>query len=273
MAFGKKCINAIRLTRSPLARACIAEFCGTAIMIIFGCGVLAQTKLGEPHHGDFLSVSMGWGAAITFAVFFSGVNGSGHVNPAVTLAFAVVGKFKWSWVLPYIVSQILGAWIGALAIYGVYQVRINKYIMDHDKGEHKVVNGAGDIFVTGMHTPKICACFLDQVMGTALLTAGALAVTDPKGWRIPSSLHPAYLGLLVYTLVGCFALNAGCALNPARDLGPRLAISMCGWGTEAFKAEEYFFWIPIVGPLVGGIIGAILYELTIGIHLDGADDI
>nr|AIA98697.1 aquaporin 2 [Opisthorchis viverrini] len=263
----------IRLRSCPLIRACIAEFCGTAILIIFGCGVLAQVFLGDhgkKSHGGFLSVSLGWGMAVTFGVFFSGITGSGNINPAITLAFALIGKVPLKRIPFYTISQVLGAYVGAATVYVIYREKIIERVNTVDEGLY-LVDTTGNIFVTNpwaSHT----TCFIDQVIGTALLSAGALAVVDYKGWKMPRYLHPLYLGLLVYTLVGCFAMNAGCALNPARDLGPRLMLLMCGWGTSAFRDKDYFFWIPIVGPYVGAVIGAVLYELTIGIHLDTAGE-
>lgn len=268
-----KVADKCRLKKFPLLRACLAEFVGTAILVLFGCGVLAQTFLGNFNrdaHGNFFSVSFGWGMAVAFGVFFSGCGGSGNINPAITLAFAVIGKLPLIRVPLYTISQILGGFVGALALFGVYHEKIMLQISQADNNQY-LMNTTGNIFVTNpwaSHT----TCFLDQVLGTAILAAGALTVVDYKGWKVPTYLHPLFLGLLVYSLVGCFALNAGCALNPARDLGPRLMLLMCGWGSAAFTGGDYFFWIPIIGPYLGAIIGAVLYELTVGIHLDSAGE-
>ncbi|CAH8554881.1 unnamed protein product [Schistosoma turkestanicum] len=219
----------IRLTSCPLIRACLAEFCGTAILMIFGSGVLAQTMLGDHKnkaHGGFLSVSLGWGFAVYMGVIFSGCGGSGHVNPAITLAFSIIGKFPLRRVPFYTISQILGAFVGSLVIYGVYCEKIYEYADLHDNGSF-LVKSTGGIFVTNPSASHI-TCFLDQVLGTALLAAGALAISDKNGWKLPNYLHPLHFAFLVYALVGCFALNAGAALNPARDLGPRLMIMMFG---------------------------------------------
>ncbi|VDP74241.1 unnamed protein product [Schistosoma mattheei] len=219
----------IRLTTYPFIRACLAEFCGTAILLIFGTGVLAQTFLGDhgkQAHGGFLSVSLGWGFAVYMGVIFSGCGGSGHINPAVTLAFSLIGKFPLRRVPLYTISQILGAFVGSLVIYGVYYEKIHEYAVTRENGSF-IVKTTGGIFVTNPGASHL-TCFLDQVLGTALLAAGALAITDRNGWKLPDYLHPLHLAFLVYALVGCFALNAGAALNPARDLGPRLMILMCG---------------------------------------------
>ncbi|KAH8857071.1 Aquaporin-9 [Schistosoma japonicum] len=263
----------LRLTSSPLLRACLGEFIGSVILLIFGSGVLAQVFLGDhgKHaHGTFISVSLGWGFAVYMGVFFSGQCGSGHINPAVTLASAIVGKLPFRRVPFYTFVQLLGAFLGSLVVFAVYREKILEYarLHDHDK---LLLNSTGGIFVTNPSASHL-TCFLDQILGTALLTAGAFAIIDRNGWNLPDHLHPLHLAFLVYALVGCFALNAGAALNPARDLGPRLMIFLFGWGSQAFSGANYFFWIPIVGPYIGAIIGGVLYELTIGIHLDRKSD-
>lgn len=241
--------------------------------MLLGLGVIAQTFLGDHKrhaHGGFLSISLGWGMAVAFGVFFSGILGSGNINPAITLANALIGKLPFKRVPFYTLSQVLGAFVGALAVFGLYQEKIFQYALEMDNNTLRMTT-TGNIFVTNPWASHV-TCFFDQVLGTSMLAAGALAVTDSKGWKLPEYLHPLYLGLLVFALVGCFSLNAGAALNPARDLGPRLMLLMCGWGPEAFTGKDYFFWIPIVGPYLGAILGAFLYELTIGIHLDTAGE-
>lgn len=230
----------IRLRSSPLIRACLAELCGTAILVIFGCGVLAQVALGDhgnKAHGSFVSISLGWGMAVMLGVFFAGVNGHGNINPAITLAFALIGRVPLRRVPLYTISQVIGALLGAFALLGVYNENIVKMAHEKDGGLY-LVNTTGNIFVTNPWASHL-TCFLDQVMGTALLSAGALTVVDAKGWAMPGYLHPIYLGLLVFSLVGCFALNAGCALNPARDLGPRLMLLMSG-GYYVLKRSRLF---------------------------------
>ncbi|KAL3315347.1 Aquaporin-3 [Cichlidogyrus casuarinus] len=267
--------NKMRLRAMPVVRECFAEFIGTAILIIFGCGVLAQVIVGDNGkggHGDFMSISLGWGMAVMIGVFFSGGAGPGLINPAVTLAFAIVGKVKFYKVLPYTLSQLLGAFVGALLVLAIHYDGIVNLAERDNNGEYKL-NHTGKIFVT-MPAEGISntACFVDQLFGTFLLASSALAITDKNNWHLPSYLHPFMIGMMIFTVVGAFGINAGAALNPARDLGPRLMIALCGWGTQSFTAYQYYFWIPIVGPYIGAIVGAIFYEMTIGIHLDEAGD-
>ncbi|TPP57176.1 Aquaporin [Fasciola gigantica] len=265
-----KKVDKIRLTSKNLTKACLAEFCGTCIMIIFGCGVIAQVFLGDhgsKKHGDMASICWNWGFAVMMGVFFAGGNGSGHINPAITLAFAVIGRVPWIRVPLYSISQLLGAFVGACVVLLVNWPNIENYTKTNDSGIYTVTT-TGSIFVTNPAASNL-HCFMDQIVGTALLTAGALAIVEKRAWEMPRCLHPPMFGFLVCALVQAYALNAGCALNPARDLGPRLVLLCCGWGGSAFTSGNYYFWVPIVGPYVGAVLGALLYELTIGIHVTG----
>ncbi|VDP70490.1 unnamed protein product [Echinostoma caproni] len=250
----------MRLTRFPLLRACIGEFFGTMVMIIFGVGVVAQGNFTENH--SFFSISFGWGTAVIFGLFISGNMGYGLMNPAMSLAFAIVGKVPWIPIFPLMLCQVFGAYIGALVVYGIYEQNIKVLY-------NGVLNmESGVIFVTGP-TVGNWPALMDQIIGTAILAALCLAFGDQNNFKVPAFLSPIYVGFLVLSLVGALGVNAGAALNPARDFGPRLALVTVGYGKEAFTHENYYFWIPIVGPFLGAIIGAIMYELTIGIHLRG----
>jgi MIP family channel proteins len=257
---------------NELVKECIGEFAGTMTLMIFGIGVLAQTHLGRGNnndHGTFLSVSLGWGIAIFMAVFVSGRFGKGHFNPSASLAFALVGKASLKRVPFYWLAQYLGAFIGSLLVFGIYYERITmeaKDGMNASEGHYKMMP-VGNIFVTNPHG-KLMTCFLDQVFGTALLCGGALTIVDRNNFNVPEWAHPINLGLMVFGIVGCFAVNAGAALNPARDLSPRIMLAICGWKGEAFRAGDYYFWVPIVGPHLGAIIGSLGYELLIGNYVE-----
>ncbi|VEL40418.1 unnamed protein product [Protopolystoma xenopodis] len=218
----------MRLFNRPLVRGCIGEFLGTAILMILGNGVLAQVFLGDHDrkmHGNFFSISFGWGMAVMMGVFFAGRLGHGIINPAVSVAFGLVGRLPLNRVLWYCLAEFAGAFFGSLLVFGTYTELIYKYANLKDNGTLKV-NTTGGIFVTNPGA-STAACLFDQVIGTALLAAGALSITD-KSWEMPDYLHPPVIGLYVVALVGAFALNAGAALNPARDLGPRIMISLFG---------------------------------------------
>lgn len=219
----------MRLQNYPVIRACFAECLGTMVLVIFGCGSIAQVVLSINEDGastTFISISLGWGMAITFGVFFAGGNGPGHINPAITFAQALVGKLSF-WLVPlYTISQLAGAFIGGLLLYGTYAEKIKQFAIDRDGGEY-LMNTTGAIFTTHPWASTM-TCFLDEVLGTALFSAGILTVIDMNNIKVPGHMQPLHVGLLFQTLVGCMSLNTGCSMNPARDLGPRFVLLMFG---------------------------------------------
>ncbi|VDP70491.1 unnamed protein product [Echinostoma caproni] len=255
--------DAIRLTRFPLIRACIGEFFGTMVMIIFALAVTAQEKFLE-NHTTFSNAFIS-GTGVTMGLFISGNMGYGLINPAISLAFAIVGKVPWIPIFPLMLCQVFGAFCGALTVYSVYEENIRW------KWDGALNMESGLIFVTGPTVGNVPA-LIDQIIGTAILAALCLAFGDENNFKVPSYLTPTYVGLLVMSLVGALGVNAGAALNPARDFGPRLALFTIGYGEQVFTHGDYYFWVPIVGPFIGAIAGAIMYELSVGIHLRGVLD-
>ncbi|KAF8567658.1 hypothetical protein P879_04432 [Paragonimus westermani] len=248
----------MRLTKFPLIRACIGEFLGTIVLIYFGDGVIAWHYFSSTK--DAVSISLAWGLAVLLGLFISGTMGYGLMNPAITLAFAVAGKVPWLPVPLLILCQIAGCYIGALLVYTVYRENIVK-------SAAWTMLGTGSIFVTAPTQGNI-AGFIDQIIGTAMLTALCSAIGDKHNFNVPRYLGIFYVALLVVALVAAFPTHAGAALNPARDFGPRLAALSLGY-KDAFSVHNYYFWVPIVGPILGALIGACLYELFNGIHLRG----
>jgi MIP family channel proteins len=225
---------------SPLAREMAAEFLGTFILIVFGAGVGAQFVLSSGSAGNYLSINLAWGLAVTMAIYVAGGVSGAHLNPAVTVALAVHRKFPWNKVLPYSLAQLLGAFAASATIFVVYREALNAF----DGGVRQIG-------------------FVDQVAGTALLVLLVLALVDEKNIAPPANLAPVLIGLVVVVIGQAFGFNAGYAINPARDLGPRLFTAMAGWGSEVFRAGNHWWWIPIVGPLVGGVLGGYTYEVFI----------
>lgn len=249
------------------ARESVAEGVGTFVLILFGLGVNAQVALGEGEFGDFFSVNIGWGIAVTMGVYVSGGISGGHINPAVTLALALCRKFEWRKVLPYVLAQMIGAFLASAVVYVTYIEALN----DHDPGRTVV----GETATAGIwatypqpYLSNFPGAFLDQVVGTAMLLLMILALTDRKNLAPTSNLGPVIIGAIVFMVGMSFGMNAGYAINPARDLSPRLFTAVAGWGPEVFTAGNAFWWVPVVGPLVGGALGAVLYELTIARHHD-----
>ncbi len=251
------------MKRDTLRRELLAEFLGTFVLIAFGAGVVAQVVLSGGTHGSYLSINLAWGLAVTMAVYVAGGVTGAHINPAVTVALAARRSFPWRKVLPYSLAQIAGAFAGAALVYLTYREAFTAF-----DGGTRLVSGAkatAGIFAT--YPQPFLSTFgglVDQIVGTALLLLVIRALSDARNLAPTGNLGPLLVGFLVMAIGMCFGFNAGYAINPARDLGPRLFTFVAGWGAEVFRAGNYWFWVPIAGPLLGGVIGATVYDLLIG---------
>ncbi|XP_060763146.1 aquaporin-3-like [Neoarius graeffei] len=246
--------------RNKLARQGLAECLGTLILVMFGCGAVAQLTLSKGSHGIFLAVNLAFGFAATLGILVCGQVSGGHLNPAVTFALCLLGRAKWRKFLVYFLAQTIGAFFGAGIVFGMYYDAI-KVHEDQD-------SDLSEIFATypGKHL-SIANGFFDQVIGTAALIVCILAIVDPYNNPIPQGLEAFTVGFTVLVIGLSMGFNAGYAVNPARDLGPRLFTAIAGWGAEVFR--QAWFLVPIFAPFVGTVIGVILYQLMVGWHTEG----
>jgi MIP family channel proteins len=247
-----------------LVRELLAEFLGTFVLIVFGVGVVAQVLLSHNTAGSYLSINIAWGLAVTMGCYIAaGVTGA-HLNPAVTVALATHRRFPWNKVLPYSAAQVAGAFAASFVVYVVYHEALGAF----DGGVRQVIGpqGTAGIFATYPQPflSNVPGGFIDQVVGTALLVAVIFGITDSRNSPAPAGLAPVVVGLLVVLIGATFGFNSGYAINPARDFGPRLFTAVAGWGSEVFRAGNAWWWVPIVAPLVGGIIGGWLYDACVG---------
>jgi glycerol uptake facilitator protein len=239
-----------------------AEFAGTFILILFGCGVVAQVVGGDGTLGDHDSIAWAWGLGVTLGVYVAGRISGAHLNPAVTVALAVFKGFAWRKVAPYALAQLLGAFAAALVVRWNYTEILAKVDPGHTiktQGVFSTLPGNGSLPVSEWGALR------DQVIGTAILLFVILAVTEIRATPPAANLAPFVIGLIVVAIGMAWGANAGYAINPARDLGPRLASFLTGYET-AFRDQygNLYFWVPIVGPLIGGVLGAGLYEALVG---------
>jgi glycerol uptake facilitator protein len=240
----------------------IAEFFGTMVLILFGDGCVATFALFNnlpgtaPFANEWIVIILGWGLAVMLGIYVAGAISGAHLNPAVTLALAVRGKLPWNKVLLYWVAQMLGAFIAAMILYFVY-----KGAIDNATGTKNVADAVGGVFYT---SPKFFVhtfgAFCDEFVGTALLVGLIFAITDGRNQPVQGNMNPLIIGLLIVAIGASFGLNTGYAINPARDFGPRLWVAIVSGGASLTS----YTWIPIVAPLLGGVAGAFIYDLTIG---------
>jgi glycerol uptake facilitator protein len=252
----------------PLAGELAAEFAGTMILILFGVGVVAQ--VAGANIGDHDSIAWAWGLGVTLGVYVAARISGAHLNPAVTFALATFKEFSWRKVAPYVAAQTAGAFIAALIVRWNYSEILAKVDPGHTiktQGVFSTLPGNGTLPV------GTWGAFRDQVIGTAILLFVIKALTDARNSPPLANLGPFLIGLLVVAIGMAFGSDAGYAINPARDFGPRLAQFITGYG-GAWKDQngDLYFWVPIVAPLIGGVLGAGLYKLLIGWFLPSGDD-
>ena len=251
-----------------LAAELAAEFAGTFILILFGVGVVAQVVAGGI--GDHDSIAWAWGLGVVLGVYVAARISGAHLNPAVTVALAAFRGFSWGKVLPYALAQTAGAFVAALLVRWNYSEVIAAIDPDHTidtQGIFSTLPGNGTLPV------GTWGAFRDQVIGTAILLFLILAITDLRSSSPGANLAPFIIGLIVVAIGMAWGTNAGYAINPARDFGPRLLSFFTGYG-GAWRDQngDIYFWVPILGPIIGGLIGALLYDLLVGRNLPVSDE-
>jgi glycerol uptake facilitator protein len=238
----------------------LAEFLGTLVLIAFGDGVVAMVVLfgtgvpGEVVKGGYTNITLGWGLGVLMGICVAGRISGAHLNPAVTLALAVFRDFPWRKVIPYSCAQVAGAFAGAALVY------VN-YLPAFAQVDPELSKTAG-VFTTFPQFPEAWPFGLfDQVIGTALLMGLILAITDPNNQPVSPALNPIMVGLVVVAIGISWGGMHGYAINPARDFGPRLFTLAAGFKNTGFGSHTW--WVPIVGPLAGGLLGALVYDRVV----------
>ena len=226
-----------------------AEFIGTAILILLGGGVNAGVSLKKNffHEGSWLAICVGWGLAVAMAVYAVGDISGAHINPAVTLGFAMVGGFDWALVPGYIFAQFLGAMTGATLVWLHY--------LPHWKATEDQGTKLG-VFCNSPAIPSKFANLFSEVSGTFVLLF-ALSFLGLN--QFTEGLNPLVVGLLICMIGLAMGGTTGFAINPARDMGPRIAhflLPIAGKGTSGWN----YSWIPVIGPLLGGALGTLSYQ-------------
>uniref|UniRef100_A0A8C1Z3S7 Aquaporin-3 n=1 Tax=Cyprinus carpio TaxID=7962 RepID=A0A8C1Z3S7_CYPCA len=254
--------------RNVLIRQALAECLGTLILVMFGCGSVAQLILSRGSHGMFLTVNFAFGFAATLGILVCGQVSGGHINPSVTFALCLLGREPWRKFPVYFLAQTLGAFLGSGIIFGMYF----DAIWDYGQGSLVVVgdNATAGIFATypSKHLTLLNG-FFDQMIGTAALIVCILAIVDPYNNPIPQGLEAFTVGFVVLVIGQSMGFNSGYAVNPARDLGPRIFTAIAGWGSEVFSANSYWSFVPIFAPFIGALLGVMVYQLMVGYHLEG----
>ncbi|KAJ2955400.1 hypothetical protein NQZ79_g8595 [Umbelopsis isabellina] len=233
----------------------LSEFIGTCMLLSLACGAIAQVTLS---HGQAGNVYIGRALALMMPIYISGGVSGAHLNPSVTLTLACFRRFPWRKVPVYIAAQLLGAFTGAAIVYGAYHESILEYSKTPDD-----VNVAATIFYTNP-LPYISngSAFLVEMIGTAIMLLVVLGQSDEN--NMPAGRNsPFVIGLVILSIGVSFGWETGFSLNPAADLGGRCFAALAGWGYNVFTVHQGYTWVPILGPLTGGVLGGFIYELFI----------
>ncbi|MFM7083441.1 MAG: MIP/aquaporin family protein [Hyphomicrobium sp.] len=238
----------------------LAEIVGTMLLIVLGDGVVANVLLhkSKGQNGGWIVITTGWACAVTIAVYSVNAVSGAHLNPAVSIALAAIGKFSWAQVPLYILAQMIGAFLGATLVWLTYYPHWQ--VTEDQRTKLSVFCNAPAIRNTASN-------LLTEIIGTAILLFGLLTTLTPKN-LVPNTgfdvgFAPIIVGIIVWSIGLSLGGPTGYAINPARDLGPRLAhacLPIAGKGPSDWS----YAWIPVVGPIIGGLIGAFLYSFLWG---------
>ncbi|MBI4298159.1 MAG: aquaporin [Chloroflexi bacterium] len=269
-----------RVHHSPgLLQACVAEVLGTFLLVLFGTGVVAAAVFTGAQVGLW-QIAIVWGLGVTLAIYITAGVSGGHLNPAVSLAFAIFRnrEFPWTRVFPYWAGQLTGAALAGLAVLGLFGPFITRFELQHnlvrgEPGSELSGMSFGEyfpnpaLFGTGPESHALISpvgAAIVEGFGTAILVFTIFALLDRRNSSLSAKyLAPVFIGLTIAVLISLFAPMTQAGWNPARDFGPRLVAFFAGWDSVAIPGPRTGFWAYIIGPLVGGPLGAAIYEFVL----------
>ena len=235
----------------------LAELFGTAILIMLGDGVVANVVLQRTkgNNSGWIVITAGWACAVTIAVYCVNAISGAHLNPAVTIALAAIGNFPWSQVVPYIIAQIIGGFLGGAIVWLAY---LPHWSVTPDPGTKLAA------FSTNPAIRAPGPNLISEIIGGYALVLALLAVLSPSnlvpGSDLAKGFGPVLVGVIIWAIGLSLGGPTGYAINPARDLGPRIAhavLPIAGKGSSDWG----YSWIPILGPTIGGVLAAFTYKL------------
>ncbi|MEG0254801.1 MAG: MIP/aquaporin family protein [Vagococcus sp.] len=227
-----------------------SEFLGTLILILLGDGVVAAVSLNKSkaQGAGWVVITLGWGAAVTIAVYVAGFMGPAHLNPAVTLGMAMAGNFEWGLVVPFIIAQVVGGIVGAMLVWITYLPH-----WEETKDEATILG----TFATGPAIRNLVSNTVTEIIGTFVLVFALLAFSQHT---FSDGLNPLVVGVLILSIGLSLGGPTGYAINPARDLGPRIAHQILPIKNKG-ESDWGYAWVPVVGPMIGGAIAALLWAI------------
>lgn len=230
----------------------LAELVGTLLLILLGDGVVANVvlKKSKGTGAGWMVITTGWAFAVAVPALIFGVYSGAHFNPALTIAFAVIGKVAWAQVPVYLAGQFVGAFIGAVLVYIQYMDQFKATESKEDKLA---------VFATGPAVRNLGVNFISEVIGTFVLVFGILGIGDQN---LTNGIGTLFVGFLIWVIGLSLGGSTGYAINPSRDLGPRIAHALLPIPGKG-DSDWSYSWIPVLGPVVGGVLGALFYVFIV----------
>ncbi|OXB79789.1 UNVERIFIED_CONTAM: hypothetical protein H355_012849 [Colinus virginianus] len=251
--------------RSSSVRVLLAEALGMYMVMVLGLSCAARAVLGKGEFGNHLSINLGFGIGVTMGTHVAqGISGA-HLNAAITLTHCILGNLPWRKLPAYLLGQFLGSFLAAATVFGLcYDA-----LYDYTKGNFTVTGptATASIFSTyPFPYMSLTGSFFTEFMATVILFLGILAIHDEKNNGALKGTQALLTGILVLGIGMGMGMNRRYAINPSWDLPPRIFTAIAGWGVDVFTAGHYYWWVPLVAPTLGSLVGGLTYRLFIDIH-------
>ncbi|NXU41605.1 AQP7 protein, partial [Drymodes brunneopygia] len=232
---------------------------------VFGLSSVAQVILGEGNNGQYLSINIAFGIGVTLGIYAAGGVSGAHLNAAITITQYILGNISVASLAAYIIGQFLGSFFAAATVYALYYEAIYNYT----NGSLTVTGPTATAMIFSTYPApyvSLQGAFFTEFMATVMLILGILVIHDEKNNAAVKGAQPILTGMLVLCIGLGMGLNTGYAINPSRDLPPRIFTAIAGWGMDVFRADRSWWWIPVTAPALGSLAGVFLYKICIDWH-------
>ncbi|XP_030326441.1 aquaporin-7-like [Strigops habroptila] len=258
-------IQKVLTIRNVTIRQMLAEALGMYILMVFGLSSVAQVVLGRQNFGQHLSINLGFGIGVTLGIHAAGGISGAHLNAAITITHCILGNLPWTKLPAYVIGQFLGSFTAAATVFGLYYDALHEYT----KGNFTVTGptATASIFST-YPSPymSLPGSFFTEFLATAMLLLGILIIHDEKNNGALKGTQALLTGILVLGIGLGMGMNTGYAINPSRDLPPRIFTAIAGWGTDVFTAGHHWWWVPLTAPTLGSLAGVFIHKIFIDFH-------
>ncbi|NXU82610.1 AQP7 protein, partial [Xiphorhynchus elegans] len=239
---------------------------------VFGLSSVAQVVLGKGLTGQYLSINLAFGIGVTLGIHASGGISGGHLNAAITIMEWALGKLDWRHLSAYLIGQFVGSFLAAATVFALYY----DSLYDYTGGNFTVTGPTATALIFATYpSPSISlpGAFFTEFTATVMLILGVQVIHDERNNAALKGTQPLITGILVLGIGLGMGMNTGYAINPSRDLPPRIFTAIAGWGTEVFTAGKYWWWIPVIAPILGCFSGSLIYKLLIDFHNEPEEEI